>query len=118
LFGIWGSITTWATAAPRARTSATFIRDCSGRDLACLLFGAAAWKVKAQDGFIGWSAEQRQERLALIVNNSRFLILPDVRVPHLASRILGTILSRLRSAGGPDLRPQPTRSRPHGAGAR
>ena len=73
------------------------IRDCSGRDLACLLFGAAAWKVKARDGFIGWSAEQRQERLALIVNNSRFLILPHVRVPHLASHILGTILRRLRS---------------------
>ena len=71
------------------------IRDCDGRDLACLLFGGAAWKVKARDGFIGWSAQQRQERLWLIVNNSRFLILPHVRVPHLASHILGTILRRL-----------------------
>jgi hypothetical protein len=35
-------------------------------DLACLLFGAAAWKVRARDAFIGWSAEQRQERLSLI----------------------------------------------------
>jgi hypothetical protein len=73
------------------------VRDCYGRDLACVLFGAAAWKVKARDGFIGWSAQQRQERLSLIVNNSRFLILPHVRVPHLASHILGTILRRLRS---------------------
>jgi hypothetical protein len=73
------------------------IRDCRGRDLACLLFGAAAWKVRARDAFIGWSAEQRQERLSLIVNNSRFLILPHVRVPHLASHILGTILRRLSS---------------------
>lgn len=73
------------------------IRDCYGRDLACLLFGAAAWKVKARDDFIGWSAEQRRERLSLIINNSRFLILPHVRVPHLASHILGTILRRLRS---------------------
>ena len=73
------------------------IRDCFGRDLACLLFGAAAWKVKARDAFIGWSAEQRQERLSLIVNNSRFLILPHVRVPHLASHILGTVLRRLRT---------------------
>jgi len=71
------------------------IRDCRGRDLACLLFGAAAWKVRARDAFIGWSAKQRQERLSLIVNNSRFLILPHVRVPHLASHILGTILRRL-----------------------
>jgi hypothetical protein len=73
------------------------IRDCNGRDLACLLFGAAAWKVRARDAFIGWSAQQRQERLSLIVNNSRFLILPHVRVPHLASHILGTILRRLSS---------------------
>jgi hypothetical protein len=72
------------------------LRDCYRRDLACVLFGAAAWKVKARDAFIGWSAQQRQERLSLIVNNSRFLILPHVRVPHLASHILGTILRRLR----------------------
>ena len=65
--------------------------------MACLLFGAAAWKVRARDAFIGWSAEQRQERLSLIVNNSRFLILPHVRVAHLASHILGTVLRRLRS---------------------
>jgi hypothetical protein len=73
------------------------VRDCYGRDLACVLFGAAAWKAKARDSFIGWSAQQRQQRLCLIINNSRFLILPHVRVPHLASHILGTILRRLRS---------------------
>ena len=73
------------------------LRDCYGRDLACVLFGAAAWKVKARDAFIGWSAEQRQQRLSLIINNSRFLILPHVRVPHLASHILGTLLRRVRA---------------------
>ena len=72
------------------------LRDCYGRDLACVLFAAAAWKVQARDGFIGWSAPQRQQRLSLIINNSRFLILPQVRVPHLASHILGTILRRVR----------------------
>ena len=73
------------------------LRDCYGRDLACVLFGAAAWKVQARDAFIGWSAPQRQQRLSLIINNSRFLILPHVRVPHLASHILGTILGRVRA---------------------
>ena len=73
------------------------VRDCYGRDLACVLFGAAAWKVKARDSFIGWSAQQRQQRLCLLINNNRFLILPHVRVPHLASHILGIILRRLRS---------------------
>ena len=72
------------------------IRDCCGRDLACVLFAGAAWKVKARDQFIGWSPEQRQRQLGLIVNNSRFLILPHVRVANLASHILALILRRLR----------------------
>jgi hypothetical protein len=73
------------------------LRDCYGRDLACVLFAAAAWKVQAREAFIGWSAPRRQQRLSLIINNSRFLILPHVRVPHLASHILGTILGRVRA---------------------
>lgn len=73
------------------------VRDRMGRDLACALFGAAAWKVKARDSFIGWSDPQRQARLGLIVNNTRFLILPHVRAPHLASHILGILLRRLRA---------------------
>ena len=73
------------------------LRDCSGPDLACVLFAGAAWKVKARDKFIGWNPEQRQRRLGLIVNNSRFLILPHVRVAHLASHILGLLLRRLCS---------------------
>lgn len=72
------------------------IRDRHGRDLACVLFAAAAWKLKARDAFIGWSPAQRASRLGLVVNNTRFLILPHVRVPHLASHIPGLILSRLR----------------------
>jgi len=67
----------------------------SGRLLACLLFGSAAWKCKPRDGFIGWSLEQRQRNLHLVTNNTRFLILPFVRVPHLASWILGRVLRRL-----------------------
>jgi hypothetical protein len=71
------------------------VRDGSGRLLACLLFGSAAWKCKTRDEFIGWNAEQRQRCLHLITNNTRFLILPFVRVPHLASWILGQALRRL-----------------------
>ena len=73
------------------------VRDAHGRDLACVLFGAAAWKVKARDAFIGWTRQQREARLGLIVNNTRFLILPHVRVPHLASHILGLIARRLQA---------------------
>jgi hypothetical protein len=71
------------------------VRDRQGRDLACLLFGAAAWKTQGRDTFIGWTAAQRQAQLALVANNSRFLILPWVRVPHLASHILGRVARRI-----------------------
>ena len=71
------------------------VSTTAGRLLACVLFGAAAWKCRPRDEFIGWSAIQKQERLGQIVNNSRFLIQPFVRIPHLASWILGQIVRRL-----------------------
>jgi hypothetical protein len=67
----------------------------TGRLLACIVFGSAAWKCRARDEFIGWSPLQKQQRLHWITNNTRFLILPWVRVPHLASWILGRVLGRL-----------------------
>jgi hypothetical protein len=70
-------------------------RDGQGRPLACLVFGAAAWKCQARDQFIGWSVAQQKRNLGLLANNTRFLILPSVRVPHLASWILGQISRRL-----------------------
>ena len=73
------------------------VRDRHGRDLACLLFGSAAWKTKPRDQFIGWSHEARARNLLWITNNTRFLILPWVRVPHLASHVLGRIIRRLRT---------------------
>lgn len=71
-------------------------RARDGRPLAALLFGAAAWKCAARDAWIGWSASQRRERLPLVANNSRFLVAPWVRVPSLASHVLGVATSRLR----------------------
>lgn len=70
-------------------------RDCHGRDLACVLFGAAAWKTRPRDAWIGWDDATRARRLLHITNNTRFLILPWVRVPHLASHLLGCITRRL-----------------------
>ncbi len=70
-------------------------RDRHGRDLACMLFGAAAWKTMPRDTWIGWDAGTRTRNLSLVTNNTRFLILPWVRVPHLASHLLGTISRRL-----------------------
>jgi hypothetical protein len=74
---------------------AYLVRDRQGRDLACVLFGAAAWRLQPRDAFIGWTAAARQRHLEWVTNNSRFLILPWVRVAHLASCILGGIVRRL-----------------------
>jgi hypothetical protein len=73
------------------------VSDKTGRLLACLLFGAAAWKCKPRDEYIGWSPDQRARNLNLLTNNTRYLILPWVRVPHLSSWILGHVLRRLSS---------------------
>jgi hypothetical protein len=67
------------------------------RPVACLSFGPAALRVAARDQFIGWSPQQRQERLPWVVNNDRFVRLPWVDVPGLASFVLSRCLRRLRS---------------------
>jgi len=71
------------------------VRESQGRVLACLVFGAPAWKCQDRDRFIGWSAEQRQRHLGWLANNTRFLILPWVKVPHLASWTLGQMSRQL-----------------------
>lgn len=58
-------------------------------------FSAAAWKVKPRDEFIRWTHLQREKNLHLIVNNSRFLILPSIEVPHLASHLLARMAKQL-----------------------
>lgn len=72
-----------------------FAFDRDHNPLACLLFGSAAWKTRPRDSFIGWDIDTRKSNLHLITNNMRFLILPWVRVPHLASHILGRIARRI-----------------------
>lgn len=57
--------------------------------IACLSWSSAARHIGCRDKFIGWSQAQRTVNLPLMAYNSRFLILPWVRVPHLASHILG-----------------------------
>lgn len=71
------------------------VRDAQGRDLAVHLVGAAAWQCAARDRYIGWSGAARQVGLPRIANHSRFLILPWVRVPHLASHLLGGLTGRV-----------------------
>ena len=69
--------------------------DAQGRWVALLLFSAAAKHLKHRDHWIGWTRPQRDRRLSLVVNNSRFLILPDRAAPNLGSRVLRLTLDRL-----------------------
>lgn len=58
-------------------------------------FSAAAWRVRARDRFIGWNEQARAANLNAVLANSRFLILPQVKVPHLASHVLGLCARQL-----------------------
>jgi hypothetical protein len=60
-----------------------------------LSFSAATWRLKARDEWIGWGEAARRAHLPEVVCNSRFLIVPTVRVPHLASHVLGRVVRRL-----------------------
>ena len=69
----------------------------SGEQIVALLsFSASAWQTAPRDKFIGWTHKQRKKNLHLIVNNSRFLILPWVQSKNLASKILSMAARRLQ----------------------
>lgn len=59
------------------------------RPVACLAWSSAPWHMGPRDRFIGWTPAVRRRNLHLLAYNTRFLILPWVQVPHLASHILG-----------------------------
>jgi hypothetical protein len=73
------------------------VYDRYERLLCCLLFGSSAWSCAPRDAFIGWDAKSRRDNLIYTTNNMRFLILPWVKVPHLASHILSLISHRIAS---------------------
>lgn len=66
-----------------------------GRPIACLAWGSSPWYIGVRDRFIGWSKEIRENNLFLIANNTRFLILPWIKVPCLASYLLALNRKRL-----------------------
>ena len=64
--------------------------------LGCLLMASGARALRSRDEWIGWSAQQRLANLPLVINNSRFLLFPWVRVPHLASHVLGQLARQVQ----------------------
>jgi len=68
-----------------------------GQWFAVATWSAAALHLKARDQFIGWTEEQRRQRLPLVVNNSRLYVLPECHYPNLVSRFMKLMLARLSS---------------------
>jgi len=72
-----------------------YVAEHEGEWVALLAWSAAAFNLKDREAWIGWNRRQKRRRLTLVVNNSRFLILPERRTPNLASRVMKLCLQRL-----------------------
>ena len=73
------------------------IQAAPGTVLGCLQFSSPAWRMRARDGWIGWDDATRARHLQRIINNSRFLILPQVQVKNLASHVLALALRTVQT---------------------
>lgn len=66
-----------------------YLAYANGKLLACIAFSSAPYAIACRDTFIGWTPEDRERNRHLLAYNTRYLILPWVQVPHLASHLLG-----------------------------
>src|SRR5450631_3845493 len=66
-----------------------------GRPVACLAWSSAPRHLASRDRFIGWNGEARRRNIRFLAYNTRFLILPWVTIPHLASHILGRMARQI-----------------------
>lgn len=82
---------------PLAGAQIRYLIYCRQGLLGAVSFSASAWKVAPRDKWIGWDHKVREKNLHLIINNSRYLILPWVKVKHLASKVLGLCARQIRS---------------------
>ena len=82
-------------AGPLCGAQLRYLVVCEAGIVGGLSFSAPAWRLAPRDAWIGWDDPARQAGLSKVVANSRFLILPSVRVPNLASHVLSQALARL-----------------------
>jgi len=80
---------------PKIGETLWYIASWNDKWVALLSFSTPAWKCAARDRWIGWNLRYQYDRLHLVTNNSRFLILPDSHVSNLASRVLSLCQKRL-----------------------
>jgi len=72
-----------------------YLSFINNRPVAALSWSAPALKLAARDCFIGWSTEQRKRHLKQVAANSRFLVMPWIRIPNMASHVLALNIARL-----------------------
>ena len=72
-----------------------YLVSAHGRPIACAAWSSAPRHLGSRDRYIGWNAEARRRNIRLVAYNTRFLILPWVRVEHLASHLLGRMAARI-----------------------
>jgi hypothetical protein len=84
-------------AGPLCGAQLRYLVTCEAGIVGGLSFSAPAWRLAPRDVWIGWDDPARQAGLSKVVANTRFLILPSVRVPNLASHVLSQALARLAS---------------------
>ena len=72
-----------------------YLVRANGRPVACVAWSSAPRHIGVRDRYIGWDQETRRRNIRFLAYNTRFLILPWVKVPHLASHILGRMAARL-----------------------
>jgi len=72
-----------------------YVAEYQGQWVALMIWGAGAYKLKFREQWIGWSDRQKERRLPLVVNNSRFFIPEPYHIPNLASRVMKLVLRRL-----------------------
>ena len=72
-----------------------YIAECRGKCVALISFGTYSWHLSGRDKWIGWNEAQRLSRLNFVLQNSRFLIMPGVSTPNLASKVLSLCQKRL-----------------------
>lgn len=80
---------------PKIGETLWYVASVGNEWISLLAFSASAWKCAARDRWIGWSYRHQYDRLKLVVNNSRFLILPEWHVPNLGSRVLALCEKRI-----------------------
>ena len=81
--------------APGAGEQLGYVATLGDQLVGCLAWGAAAYRNGPREAYLGWDGATKRARLPLVVQNTRFLLLPWVRVPHLAYKVLAATCRRL-----------------------